>query len=69
MVDDAGATYYVGDLAEWTDDVLDHRVEVTGTFRRKKLAPDPVVGPGGEVSHGMKGMATVLESPTWKRLR
>ena len=66
VVDADGGTYYVEGLAEWDDDLLDQRVEVAGTLRRKKLAPDPVVGPNGEVSHGMKGMAAVLEAPTWK---
>jgi hypothetical protein len=66
VVDEQGDVYYLDGLAEWDDALLDRRVEVTGTLRRKKLAPDPVVGPGGEVSHGMKGTALVLDNPTWR---
>lgn len=67
VVDADGNTYFIDGLAEWDAELLGQTVEVTGVPTRKKLAPDPVVDDDGAVSHGMKGSATVLVDPTWKR--
>jgi len=60
-----GIPVYVSGLPEWEARWLRTRVQVSGTLRRRKLAPDPEVGPGGEVSHGMQGEDLVLEGATW----
>jgi hypothetical protein len=59
---------YIDGLEEWDDDVSGESIEVTGMLRRRKLAPDPVVGADGGVSHGIHGDNFVLEDPAWSVL-
>jgi hypothetical protein len=66
VVTDSGGTYFVEGVTEWDDATLNRRIVVKGTMVRKKLAPDPVVGPDGSVSHGAKGRSKVLTNPTWR---
>lgn len=56
---------YIDGLEEWDDDVSGQSIQVTGVLRRRKLAPDPVVGADGGVSHGMEGASFVIEDPAW----
>jgi len=63
--DGGGEPIYVAGLREWPPAASGKRVEVKGTLRRKKIAPDAGVGADGGVSHGMGGAVLVLENPTW----
>lgn len=62
---DNGTPVYLDGLDEWEASTSHRRISVTGVLRVRKLAPDPVVGPDGGVSHGAYGNDYVLESPTW----
>ena len=61
-----GGTVHVGGLQEWPADVYGKQVAVTGEVMRTSLAPDPVVGPNGEHSHGAKGSSVVLVNAQWE---
>jgi hypothetical protein len=65
VVLDGGGVHYVEGLDAWPKDVFGKRVEVKGTLRRKKLAPDPVVDSNGLISHGMLGSSHVIEDAVW----
>lgn len=65
---DDGRVLYVGGLDAWPDALLGARVEVRGRLVRRKLAPDPTPGPGGEQRHGMVGESDVLDAARWRRL-
>lgn len=56
---------YVDGLDEWDDQLFRKRLHVSGTLRRRELAPDPDVNPKGEVSHGKVGTDYVIEGATW----
>jgi hypothetical protein len=56
---------YMEGIEEWENSILKKSIVVTGVLRRRKLAPDPVVSPKGEISHGISGESFVLENPTW----
>jgi len=58
-------TVYVLGVESWPDDVQGKTVTVTGTLQRRKLAPDPVVGADGGVSHGAAGSQVVVEDARW----
>lgn len=64
-IDDDNAIYIEG-LSEWETQVLNQKIVVTGMLRRKKLAPDPLLNPKGEVSQGLWGDSLVLENANWK---
>ncbi|MBM4387420.1 MAG: hypothetical protein FJ088_06740 [Deltaproteobacteria bacterium] len=68
VVKDGGGPVYIDGLAEWDDNALGRRVEATGMLTQRKLAPDPVTGQDGGISHGMAGNADVLEDAVWKFL-
>ena len=55
-----GAVWYIDKMSEWDGRWLDKKVSVSGTAQTRKLAPDPTVGPKGEVSHGMLGTSKVI---------
>jgi hypothetical protein len=63
-----GTELYVGGLDYWSKQDRGKSVEVTGTLRSQKLAPDPTEGPGGVATHGMFGSQLVLERATWRVL-
>lgn len=69
VVRDDGGAVYVGGLEAWPAALDGQRVEVTGQLVRKKLIPDPVVGPNGERSAGAEGDQTVIEKATWRAAR
>lgn len=60
-------TIYVGGLDEWDEALYGKEVRVTGTLRKRKLAPDPEVNEKGEHSHGMHGRVTVVDDATWEQ--
>lgn len=62
---DGGGAIYLDGLDEWPKNLSSKRVEVKGTLRRKKLAPDPDVAADGAVSHGMAGSSLVVEGASW----
>ena len=61
-----GGTTLVGGLTEWPSEAFGKRVSVTGKLVRTKVAPDPVVGPNGEQSHGAWGSSTILVDVQWE---
>lgn len=61
-----GTPVYVAGLDSWDVRWDRRRVKVTGVLRERKLAPDPEVGPHGEVSHGMEGDALVIDDAKWE---
>lgn len=61
-----GEPLYVDGLASWPDELHGKQVELEGTLQQRKLAPDPLVGPEGEQSAGMQGMAWVVTDPRYK---
>ena len=61
-----GGTVHVGGLQSWPADIYGKQVAVTGKVMRTSVAPDPVVGPNGEQSHGAKGSSVVLTNATWE---
>ena len=61
-----GTPVYVVGLDEWDEQWNRKQIKITGTLRKRELAPDPEVGPNGEVSHGMFGDALVLEDAVWE---
>lgn len=63
---DDGRVLYVGGLDAWPDALLGKRVEVRGSLVRRKLAPDPTPGPGGEQRHGMVGESEVIDGARWR---
>lgn len=63
---DDGRVLYVGGLDAWPDALLGKRVEVRGSLARRKLAPDPTPGPGGEQRHGMVGESEVIDGARWR---
>lgn len=67
LLDNGGAVYVDG-LKAWPKELRGQQVEVTGTLRRRSLAPDPVVDDQGLVSHGMAGRQLVLADPVWARI-
>jgi hypothetical protein len=56
---------YIRGLESWDDAWFKKQLHVTGTLRRRKLAPDPEVNAAGEVSHGAFGDDYVLEAASW----
>jgi hypothetical protein len=64
---DDGRVVYVDGLERWPDAVAGHPVKAQGRLTRRKLIPDPVVGPAGERSAGAVGDQTVLEQATWSQ--
>jgi len=66
VVDTGSGVYYLEGIPEWPGDVLGKRVKVAGIVQRKKLAPDPTVGPNGEQSTAMVGSSSVIVAPKWK---
>lgn len=68
VVTDDDSAIYIGGLPYWSKQDRGQRVEVTGTLRYEKLAPDPTVDTDGVVSHGMFGSQLVLEGATWRIL-
>ena len=62
---DAGVVY-IGGLSSWPAALRQRRVAVTGIVVTKKLIPDPVVGPRGEISQGAQGDQTVIEGARWR---
>jgi hypothetical protein len=65
VVTDDGAVVYVDGLRAWPAAASGKRVEVKGTLRRRKLAPDPVIGADGGISHGAVGTNLVVEGAAW----
>ena len=65
VVTDDGAVVYVDGLREWPPAASSRRVEVKGTLRRRKLAPDPGVGADGGISHGASGTQLCVEGAAW----
>lgn len=65
IVKENGMPVYVEGLSEWPQNVLGKKVLAKGLLTQKKLAPDPVVDKQGGVSHGMEGLAQVLEQVQW----
>lgn len=63
---DDGAVLYLGGMDCWPGPVFGQRVVVSGHLVVAKLAPDPVVGADGGISHGMFGSSTVLHDPRWR---
>jgi hypothetical protein len=68
VVPASGGPVYVTGLDSWPDHLSKTRVRVSGTLQERKLAPDPVVGPNGERSAGMEGMAYVIDDAKWEVL-
>jgi len=62
---DAGVVYVAG-LPSWPAALRQRRVAVTGIVVTRKLIPDPVVGPKGEISQGAQGDQTVIEGARWR---
>lgn len=60
-----GVVYVVG-LREWPAGWVGRQVRVRGVRSRAKLAPDPVVGADGGVSHGMVGTSQVVRNASWE---
>jgi hypothetical protein len=60
------STVYVDGLESWDKATDRKKIKVTGTLRKKKLAPDPVTNEKGEHSHGMVGSSMVIEDAKWE---
>ena len=56
---------YISGLDCWDDQWDRKTLHVSGTLKRKELAPDPEVNAAGEVSHGMFGSSLVIHDATW----
>lgn len=56
---------YIDGLESWSGKFSNQRVRVTGKLEQRSIAPTPVTGPGGEVSHGIEGDSYVLENASW----
>ena len=65
---DGGKVWTIAGLGSWPAELRNQRVEVTGVATIRKLAPDPVRGPDGTVSHGMVGTSDVLAKARWRAL-
>lgn len=63
-----GGTALVGGMTSWPNEAYGKRVAVTGKVMRTSVAPNPVVGPNGEQSHGAHGSQVMLVNATWKLL-
>jgi hypothetical protein len=61
-----GTPVYIAGLPSWEDAWDRKRIVAKGVLRRRRLAPDPAVGPRGERSHGMVGASLMLEDATWE---
>lgn len=68
VVTDDRTPIYLDGVDSWDDTDLDgQRVEVSGTLRRRSIAPQATVDADGAVSHGMDGADNyVLENASWK---
>ena len=58
---------YMDGIERWDSATQGKSVKVTGTLRRRLLAPVATVNAKGEVSHGVEGESYVLESTTVSR--
>ena len=56
---------YLDGIPQWDGPTHGKTVEVSGTLRKKLLAPEAAVGPDGGVSHGVTGLNYVIENPRW----
>ncbi len=65
VVLDGGGVVYFDGRADWPGPVSGKTIDVTGVLRRRKLAPDPVVGANSGISHGVAGESWVFEDATW----
>ena len=65
VLTDERTPIYLEGLQEWDSSTNGKPVAVTGELVLRSLAPNPTVGPNGEVSHGMEGDAYVVRAPTW----
>lgn len=61
-----GGTTVIGGLEAWPAGFYGKRVKVSGTMSKVELAPDPVVGPNGEQSHGAWGSSSMLVNAKWE---
>ena len=66
VVKEGQEPWYVAGLYEWPPGLLGERVEVSGTARRVKLAPDPARGP--DKSTGQRGLARRINGAKWRKL-
>jgi hypothetical protein len=65
VVGDDGRSYYLGGVADWSDDMIGQPVVVTGTPRVR--APQTEVRPRDEEqSHGLTDETTVLDDADWR---
>jgi hypothetical protein len=64
VLDDRTPVYLAG-VEEWPGAANGAQVSVAGTLRRRKLLPDPVVGPDGGISDGLQGLSFVVEGAAW----
>lgn len=68
VVTDDGDQMFIEGLPYWSKQDRGKAVEVSGTLRSQKLAPDPTVDADGVPSHGMMGSQLTLERATWRVL-
>jgi hypothetical protein len=68
VVTDDGDQMFIEELPYWSKQDRGKGVEVTGTLRSQKLAPDATVDADGVPSQGMMGSQLILERATWRVL-
>jgi len=56
---------YIQGLESWPLQLSNKKVRVSGSLKHRSIAPEPVTGPGGEISHGIAGDSYVLENASW----
>ncbi|HLP90637.1 MAG TPA: hypothetical protein VK184_18900 [Nostocaceae cyanobacterium] len=54
---------YIEGVEMWERDIVDQAIAISGTLRRKKLSPNPIVDANGGYSTGAEGDVYVLENP------
>ena len=57
--------YYIEGVESWDDDIMDKRIEVSGTLKIETLAGD-LQNEKGEWTAGMSGDKLTIVNPTWK---
>ncbi|MHC1591905.1 MAG: hypothetical protein ACXQS8_07455 [Candidatus Helarchaeales archaeon] len=57
----SGEPIYIPEISEWTDELLNRKILITGIYYEKKFIPDPVIDEDGAISTGAFGNQHVLE--------
>jgi hypothetical protein len=57
---------FLTQLTFWPEEIVGKVISVTGTLKKRKIAPDPQVNKKGVMSQGMMGEAWIIEDAEWK---